>query len=58
MEIKTYYDRPYKVWVAYPTDDDGNQVGFAQYHVNKDMAIFWAGVEYCKNTTQHQEQTA
>lgn len=39
MKIITYYDRHFRTWVAFYVDDEGNQVGECEYHVNKQQCV-------------------
>jgi hypothetical protein len=56
MEIVTYFNKSSKVWVAYALDDNGNQIGHCSDHVNKQMAIFWLGVELAEERNKFQFQ--
>ena len=42
--IKSYYDRPRKLWVAYFTDDEG-QLGDSSNEPTRDLAIYHLGYD-------------
>lgn len=35
MKIEYYWDKPWRVWVITKHDDEGNQIGDAEYAANR-----------------------
>ena len=46
MQVYCYYDKSTKVWCAYLTSKDGDQIGNVEYAPTKELAGFWLGVQY------------
>ena len=52
MKLQTCYSREFKLWVAYMVNENGVQVGDAEYGSTKEYAAFNLGIEYSQN--QHK----
>lgn len=57
MQIKTYYSKSKKIWFAFLENDNGNQIGNAEFAPSKELAAFWLGVQYAKKRNKDEIQS-